>query len=154
MPQALLPIIPPGATPINDVISVVREGTQWTYFCGVQPIFRHAQDDQRSFRMFTAPLCRQGSCTQAPIVRSLGVSKKSVLRSVAKYRQEGIKGFYRPRRSRGASVMTAQVAGQAQRCLDLGHTRREVAEGLGICYDTLRKAIRRGHLREPHQVCH
>ena len=99
MPQALLPIIPAGATPINDVISVVRESAQWTYFCGVQPIFRHAQDDQRSFRMFTAQLCRQGSCTQAQIVRSLGVSKKSVLRSVAKYRQQGIKGFYQPRRS-------------------------------------------------------
>ena len=149
MPQALLPIIPHGATPINDLISVVREGTQWTYFCGVQPIFQHPDDDRRSFRMFTAQLCYQGACTQAQIVRSFGVSKNSVLRSVAKYRQEGTGGFYRSRRGRAASVMTAPVTAEAQRRLDRGRTRREVAEELGVRYDTLRKAIGSGRLREP-----
>jgi hypothetical protein len=149
MAQALLPIIPAGATPINDVISVVREDALWTYFCGVQPVFRHAQDDLRSFRMFTAQLCCQGACTQADILRCFGVSKNSVLRSVAKYRQEGIQGFYQPRRGRGASVMTAPVMAQAQQGLNRGHTRRGVAEALGVPYDTLRKAIRRGDLREP-----
>ncbi len=54
MPQALLPMIPAGATPINDLISVVREEKEWTYFCGVQPVFRHAEDDRQSFQMFTA----------------------------------------------------------------------------------------------------
>lgn len=149
MPQALLPIIPAGATPINDLMSVVREGGQWTYFCGFQPVFEHAEDDRRSFRMFTAQLCYQGACTQAQIMRCFGVSKNSVLRSVARYRQEGIDGFYRPRRVRGASVLTAEVAAQAQRLLDEGRTRREVAEELDIQYDTLSKAIRQGRLREP-----
>jgi hypothetical protein len=46
MPQALLPIIPPGATPINDVISVIREQQQWTYFCGVQPVLQHPEEDR------------------------------------------------------------------------------------------------------------
>jgi transposase len=149
MPQALLPIIPAGATPINDVISVVREGSQWTYFYGVHPVFHHPEDDRQSFRMFSAQLCCTGACTQAQIIRCFGVSKNSVLRSVAKYQQEGAKGFYQPRRGRGPSVMTAQVTAQAQRCLDLGHTRREVAEEVGINYDTIRKAIKRGDLREP-----
>jgi transposase len=76
------------------------------------------------------------------------VSKNSVLRSVAKYRQEGIDGFYRPRRSRGAPVMTAEVTAQAERLLDLGHTRREIAEELGIKYHTLRKAINQGRVRQ------
>lgn len=122
MPQALLPIVPPGATPINDVISVVRQEQQWTYFCGVQPVFQHPEDDRRSFRMFTAQLCVQGVCSQAQIIRAFGVSKNSVLRSVAKYRQEGIDGFYRPRKGRGASVMTAELTLQAQnfRLPDLG----------------------------------
>jgi len=149
MPQALLPIIPHGATPINDLISVVGNGAQWTYYCGVQPIFQHADDDRRSFRMFTAQLCCQGACTQAQIVRSFGVSKNSVLRSVAKYRQEGIEGFYRRRRGRGASVLTPEVTAQAQQQIDLGRTRRKVADELGVQYDTLRKAIRQGRLREP-----
>ena len=149
MPQILLPIIPPGATAINEIISVVRGKQQWTYFCGVQPVFQHAEDDRRSFRMFTAQLCVQGACTQAQIIRAFGVSKNSILRSVAKYRQEGIDGFYRPRKGRGASVMTAEVSSQAQSLLACGHSRKEVAKELGIKCDTLRKAIDQGRLPEP-----
>jgi len=146
MPQALLPMIPAGATPINDRISVIREGGQWTYFCGIQPVFQHPEEDRRSFRMFTAQLCWQGACTQAQIIRAFGVSKNSVLRSVAKYRREGINGFYRPRRVRSCAVMTPQVTAEAERLLGLGSARRDVAEGLGIRYDTLGKAIHQGRV--------
>jgi transposase len=149
MIQALLPIIPDGATEINDVISVVREEQQWTYFCGIQPVFQHPEDDQKSFRMFTAQLCVQGACSQAQIIRVFGVSKNSVLRNVAKYRKDGIDGFYRSRKGRGASVMTAEVTARAQNLLDSGNTRKEAAKELDIKYDTLRKAIDRGRLQEP-----
>jgi transposase len=149
MPQALLPMIPDGATRINDLISVVREAEQWTYFCGVQPVFQHPEEDRQSFRMFTAQLCCQGACTQAEIIRTFGVSKNSVLRSVAKYRQEGIDGFYRRRRVRGSSVMTAEITAQAEKLLSYGHARRKVAEELCIKYDTLRKAINQGRVRKP-----
>jgi len=142
-------MIPHGATAINEIISVVREEQQWTYFCGVQPVFRHPEDDRKSFRMFTAQLCVQGACTQAQIIRTFGVSKNSVLRSVAKYRQEGIDGFYRPRKGRGASVMTAEVTSRAQNLLASGHSRKEVTKELSIKYDTLRKAIDQGRLQEP-----
>jgi len=148
VPQILLPIIPHGATPINNLISVVRQDSQWTYFCGIQPVFQHPDDDLRSFRMFTAQLCCQGACTQAQIVRTFGVSKKSVLRSVAKYRREGIRTFYQGHRGHGPLVMTAEVTARAQRLFDLGHSRSEVAEKLGVKYDTLRKAINQGHLRD------
>jgi biotin operon repressor len=113
-------MIPDGATRINDLISVVRRDQQWTYFCGIQPVFQHPEDDRKSFRMFTAQLCCQGVCSQAQIISTFGVSKNSVLRSVAKFRQEGIDGFYRARRGRGPSVMTAEVTAQAQKLLDLG----------------------------------
>ena len=79
-------MIPDGATPINDLISVVRQDDGWTYFCGVQPVFQHAENDRRAFRMFTAQLCCQGACTQAEILRVFGVSKQSLIRNVAKYR--------------------------------------------------------------------
>jgi hypothetical protein len=100
MPQALLPLIPDGATPLNDRISVTRQDGQWTYFCGIAPVFQHGEDDRKSFRMFTAQLCCQGACTQAEIIRTFGVSKNSVLRSVEKYRREGNAGFFQPRRGR------------------------------------------------------
>jgi transposase len=125
---------------------------QWTYFCGVQPVFEHPEDDRQSFRMFTAQLCCQGACTQAQIIRAFGVSKNSVLRSVAKYREEGIDGFYGPRRGRGASVMTAEVTIQAEKLLALGHSRNEVAKELDVKCDTLRKAINQGRVRESSPV--
>ena len=149
MRQALLPLIPDGATTINETISVVREDDRWTYFCGIQPVFRHDEADRRSFRMFTAQLVCQGACKQADIIRTFGVSKNSVGRSVDRYRQEGVVGFYRPRQGRGATVMTAEVTAQAQELLDRGWPRREVAHELGIKSDTLRKAIEQGRVHEP-----
>jgi transposase len=148
MPQKLLPIIPQGSIPINNLINVVREDNQWIYFCGIQPIFLHADDDLKSFRMFTAQLCCQGGCTQAQIIRIFGISKNSVLRAIAKYHQEGINGFYRQRRGHDGRVITAEVKDRAQRLLDLGHNRKEVSKELGLKYDTLRKAINQGRLRE------
>jgi len=149
MPQPLLPIIPHGATPINEIISVVREEGQWTYFCGIQPVFQHSEKDRRSFKMFTAQLCVQGACSQAQIIRTFGVSKNSVLRSVAKYRQEGIEGFYRPRKGRGATIMIDEVTTEAQKLLEKGLSRKETAKQLDIKYDTLRKAVERGRVQEP-----
>ena len=81
MPQALLPLVPDGATPINDFFSVIRQNGQWTYFLGIRPVFQHAEEDQRSFRMFTAQLTCQGSCLQSEVVRTFGVSAISVKRS-------------------------------------------------------------------------
>jgi len=106
MPQALLPLICDDASRISDLISVARRDGQWFYFCGTQPVFQHQEGDLRSFRMFTAQLCVQGACKQADIIRAFGVSKSSVLRSVKKYRQEGVQGFYKRRQTRGAPVMT------------------------------------------------
>lgn len=149
MPQALLPLIPDGATRINDRISVVQESGEWTYFSGVQPVFRHPAADRSSFRMFTAQLICQGACNQVDIVRTFGVSANSVKRSVKRYREQGISAFYRPRRGRGTSVMTDEVTARSQELLHRGWSRSEVADELGIAYDTLRKAIHQGRLQEP-----
>ena len=149
MPQALLPLVSEDATRISDLISVVRQGGQWSYFCGTQPVFQHAEGDLQSFRMFTAQLCVQGSCKQAEIIKAFGVSKSSVVRSVNKYRQEGVKGFYRPRRARAAAVMTREVIQQAQYLFEQGYCKAEVARELDVRYDTLRKAIDQGRLDLP-----
>ena len=132
IPQALLPLIAHGAPRISDFISVVREQGQWTYFCGAQPVFQHAENDRPSFQMFTAQLIGQGGCRQVDIVRAFGVSKNSVIRSVNKYRAGGVKAFYTPRATRGASVMTPEVTAQAQQFLGMGWSRGEVAERLNL----------------------
>jgi transposase len=149
IPQALLPLIAEDATRISDLISVVRQDGQWFYFCGTQPVFQHPESDLRTFRMFTAQLCVQRACKQAEIIKAFGVSKSSVLRSVIKYREEGIAGFYQSRRGRGAWVMTPEVIQQAQQRFKEGQSKAEVARELDIPYDTLRKAIDQGRVELP-----
>jgi hypothetical protein len=149
IPQALLPLIPLGATRISDSISVVRENGQWIYFCGVNPVFGHAESDRRAFRMFTAQLVCQGACRQVDVVRAFGVSKNSVIRSVDAYRAGGVAAFYARRAGRGASVLTPEVTAQAQQLLEAGLSPREVADQLGLKCDTLRKAIQQGRLTKP-----
>jgi transposase len=148
IPQALLPLIPDGATRINDLLSVVRQNGQWIYFYGARPLLQHPETDRRSFRMFTAQLICLGSCRQIEIVRAFGVSKNSVIRSVKKYRASGVNAFYTPRVTRGASVMTPEVISQAQQLLRAGWRRQEVAKQPGLKLDTLRKAIQDGRLTE------
>jgi hypothetical protein len=149
IPQALLPLIADGATRISDLMSVARQNDQWTYFCGAQPVFHHAQNDRRSFRMLTAQLICQGACRQVDIVRAFGVSKNSVIRSVNTYRAGGVKAFYTPRATRRASVLTPAVRARAQQLLGMGRSRGQVAEQLNLKLDTLRKAIQQGRLTEP-----
>ena len=111
--------------------------------------FHHTETDRQSFRMFTAQLICQGACRQVDIVCAFGVSKQSVIRSINKYRAGGVKAFYTPRATRGATVMTPEVTAQAQQLLGAGWSRREVAEHLGLKLDTLRKAFQQGRLTEP-----
>ena len=123
MPQALLPLLPDGATHINPRVSIVRKNGQWTWFHGIQPVFAHPENDRPSFRMFAAQLVDQGACRQVEIIRAFGISKNSIKRDVKKYREQGIPAFYLPRKGRGPTVMTPSVIQQAQQLFDQGTSR-------------------------------
>ena len=107
--QTLLSLVPDGATPVNDLVSVVTQGGHWTWFYGARPVFAHPPGDRDSFRMFSAQLVCQGACKQVEIVKAFGVSAIRVKRSVKQYREEGIQSFYRPRATRGGSVLNSDV---------------------------------------------
>ena len=98
--------------------------------------------------MFTAQLICQGACRQVDIIRVFGVSKNSVIRSVAKYRAGSVQAFYRPRATRRAAVLTPEVTARAQQLFAAGWSRADVAEHLSLKVDTLRKAIPQGRLTE------
>lgn len=141
MPQAQLPLLPNGATDITDILSVIKEDGKFTYFNGVMPVFSHDETDRDSFKMITAQFCANGNCKQSEISRAFGVTKISVRRAVKKYRDEGARGFFQPRISRGASVLTPKVLEQAQQLFDQGKDKIEVANELKIKRDTLSKAV-------------
>jgi transposase len=147
--QLILPMIPPGATEINHRVCVWRNEDRWTYFLGTHPIYSHGASDHRMFRLVTSQLIDTGACRLVDVLQTFGVSKSSAIRSLNKLRSEGSEGFFKARRGRrGGRVMTREVIEKAQRLLQRGYSRREIADELEVPYDTLRKAINDRRLQE------
>jgi len=153
MPQLQLPIFPEGMTLINANLGVmIRDGTV-TYIYGSLPIFSHAVDDLKTFRMITSQLYVNGSAKQSDICRAFGVSRISVKRSVKLYREKGAAGFFEPPQRRGPAVLTPNVLQKVQAMLDNEYAVSEIAQELGLKADTLRKAISSGKLHKPKKNC-
>ncbi|MCP4139439.1 MAG: hypothetical protein GY755_03965 [Chloroflexi bacterium] len=149
MPQLILPMIPKGAKQISDLVSVWRNDQRWTYYYGTHPIHYHDPDDQRMFRVVTSQLIESGACRPVDIIKTFGVSKSSVDRALRKLRTGGVKAFFEKQtRNKSGNVLTKEVLEKAQLLLDQGNTRKDVAEEIDVKYDTLRKAINTGRLRE------
>jgi hypothetical protein len=147
--QLILPMIPHGATEINDRVCVWRGEDRWSYFLGTYPVYSHHAHDQRMFRLVTSQLIDSGACRQVDILRTFGVSKSSVIRSLRRLRSEGPEGFFKRHKGRrGGNVLTSLALENAQRLFQQGYSRREIVYELGVPYDTLRKAIKDGRLVE------
>jgi len=150
--QLILPMIPHGVTEINDHICVWRGEDRWTYFLGTCPVYSHRANDRRMFRVVTSQLIDSGACRQRDVLRVFGVSKSSVIRSLRKLRSEGVEGFFKARRGRrSGTVLTPEVLEDAQRLLQQGYARCQIADEVGVSSDTLRKAINDGRLLEPER---
>lgn len=113
MPQTLLPVFPAEATPVNDLISFCKRDGAVYYLHGCLPVFTHAENDLKSFRLFTSQLVVNGTCTQAELVRAFGISPISRKRHVKKLRAGGSKAFFAARRKRQPRVLTAEAAPRA-----------------------------------------
>lgn len=59
------------------------------------------------------------------------------------------KGFYAPRLTRGAAVLSERVVAQVEELLADGASEAEAADTLALKRDTLRKAVRAGRIRTP-----
>ena len=149
MPQIQLPIFPVGTTHINAHLAFETKDGRITYFNGSMPVFVHDENDLQTFRMITSQFTINGNATQAEISRAFGVPAITVKRAVKKYREEGAAGFYKPKGTRGASVLTPEVLTHAQALLDQGEEVSEVAKALDIKSNTLNKATHDGRLHKP-----
>lgn len=148
MSQLQLPIFPAGVTEINNRIAVQKEAGRVFYLHGHLPVFQHAEQDLRSFRMFTSQMIAGGTVKPKEIVKTFGVPMGTVKRYMSWYREQGCKGFYeaKPRHS-SASVLKGKVLEQAQQLLDEGRSVPKVAAELNVLANTLHKAIHAGRLR-------
>ena len=148
MAQLQLPIFPLGSTEVTQDLAFEKRDGQVTYFYGTLPVFSHDESDIASFKMITAQFYLNGYVKQMDIVRAFGVSAISVKRAVKRFQEEGPQGFYTEKKTRGATVLTAEVLKQAQQRLNDGLEPCEVADQLAIKPDTLSKAIRANRLHK------
>jgi len=147
MPQLQLPIFPAGATHITPSLAFECDQGRVTYFHGHMPVFSHAQDDTRTFRMITSQFVVSGNATQADIVRAFGVTDSSVKRSVKTYRERDAGGFYAVRHVRGAKVLTEETIDTLEDLMATGMDRATAARQLGLKPNTVAKAMRAGRVR-------
>ena len=136
-------------TEINNRIAVQKEAGTVYHLHGHLPVFRHAEQDVRGFRMFTSQMIVNGTVKPQEIVRVFGVPMITVKRYVKVFRKRGGEGFYvaKPRHS-SVSVLRGEVLQQAQQLLDTGQSVPEVARELGVLANTPHKAIRAGRLQK------
>jgi predicted transcriptional regulator len=135
-------MFPVGSTEVTQDLAFEKREGRITYFYGTLPVFSHDENDIASFQMITAQFFVNGYVKQMDIVRAFGVTAISVKRAVKRFKEEGVKGFYAEKKTRGAVVLTEQVLQQAQQLLNEGLEPCDVADQLGIKRDTLSKAIR------------
>jgi transposase-like protein len=154
MPQLQLPIFLPGLTSITEDLSFEQQDGQVVYFHGTLPVFQHAQENLKDFRMWTSQLIANGTVRQRDIARAFGVPLATVKRYVKVYRQSGTEGFFQPRRRRSANVLTPEVKQRAQALLDAGKSVPEVSREIGVAGTTLHKAIHGGRLHAVQKKRH
>ncbi len=148
MVQRQLPMFPEGSILVTQDLAVEKRDGRITYFYGTLPVFTHDENDDASFQMITAQFYCNGYAKQMDIVRAFGVTPISVKRAVQCYKEQGVKGFYAPKNTRGAAVLTAEVLQVAQQLLSEEQEPCDVADQLGIKRDTFSKAIRAGRLHK------
>lgn len=150
MGQQILPLYIEGEYQINEKIHYEYDKkTETIYFyLYCHPLYSHGVNDKTSFQLVTAQLIVYGHCRNVEIVKAFGVTPISVKRAVKKYRSGGISAFVNKSQTRGPKVLTDEVLLKAQKLLDEGESRTDVAQHLGIKANTLSKAIQAGKLTE------
>lgn len=146
MPQMQFPLFPEDVTHITSELAFKKQDHTIIYFNGSMPVFSHAENDIKSFRMITSQFCVNGNAKQADIARAFGITKIIVKRSVKLYREKGIQGFYAQRNVRGATVLTEDVLSKVQSELNENIPLATIANQHSIKLNTLQKAIKAGRL--------
>lgn len=149
-PQTFIPVFATGTVEINPNLAYQKNDGTVYYFNGhAMPVFSHAENDIRSFKMIVSQFCANGSATQAQIVRAFGIPSITMKRSVKIFRLEGVGGFFVSKSpKRKPRVLTPEVILEVQILLNEGTTPKEIADKLGLKQNTLEQAIRAGRLKK------
>lgn len=149
-PQMFIPIFATGTVHINPYLAYQKEDGRVYYFNGhAMPVFSHAENDVKSFKMIVSQFCVHGNATQAEIIRAFGIPSITMKRAVKTFRTRGPEGFFvRSSPKRKPRVLIPEVITEVQKLLDIGSSPREIADKLGLKQNTLEQAIRAGRLKK------
>ena len=147
-----LPICPPEAVPIgNSCFAVLISDDTFTYFSNLVPFDSHPADDRAAMLMRIGRLAVVSDIAQRDLVDAFGVSRATVLRARRRYLAEGEAAFLKPRRGRGPSVFTPELAAKATALLEAGLSGSAVARVLGVSVASVNKWRRQGLIGKPAQ---
>jgi len=148
MPKLQKPIFPSGGPKqISRSISIEVRDKKVVYFNGLLPVFQHAENDLRTFRMYTSSLIDLGEVRQVEIAEGFGVPLPTVKRYLKLLREHDQEAFYSNQKRRSAAVLKGEVRQSVERLLAEGNTVPEIAQATGVKANTLHKAIRAGRLQ-------
>ena len=149
-PQTFIPIFATGTVEINPDLAYQKEDGRVYYFNGhAMPVFSHAENDIKSFKMIVSQFCANGNATQAEIIRAFGIPSITMKRSVKIFRTEGAGGFFISKSpKRKPRILTPEVIVDVQKLLNEGFTPKKIADKLGLKQNTLEQAIRAGRLKK------
>ena len=147
--QLLLPIFPPDAKMINDVIGVQERDGIVQYLISGMPMYSHASEDLRAFRFITSNFIHEGLCKNVDIERAFGVSEDSVRRALHKLETQGEAGFFGPEARHGnAHKIIGTKRERIQAKLDKGQKGYSIAKEEGVSESSIRYAIKQGYLKK------
>ena len=147
--QLLLPIFPPDAKMINNVIGVEERDGIVHYFMSGMPMYGHSTEDLQAFRYITSNFIHHGLCSQVDIQRAFGVSEDSVRRAYKKFVSKGEAGFFGPDSRHGnAHKIVGRRRERIQAKLDKGQSVNSIAQEEGVVESAIRYALKQGYVKK------
>ena len=144
------PNLPPETVPIgNSCFAILISDDNFTYFSNLVPFDTHPADDRAAMLMRISRLAVVSDIPQRDLVDAFGVSRATVHRARQRYLAEGEAAFLKPRRGRGPSVFTPQLAKRATALLEAGLSGAAVARALGVSVASVNKWRRQGLIGNP-----
>ena len=145
--QLNITLEPPDTIPIAKGFSVAFNDGKVTYFSNLMPFKSHDADDKQSFALALAELRVDCDLPANAIIVAMGVSRTTLMRHCKTYRQYGSAGFFKPRKEKKRTAISAADKQQAEALLAQGLSASKVAARLGIAVSTLTHNIRAGKVK-------
>jgi hypothetical protein len=147
MLQKTLPLLPEGATPINDNIAIFCSKGEIIFFNASCAIFKCSENDQYGLRLAQGVLSAANTAKPAQLARALGVNRSTVCRNKAIYEQGGALALVIDKSSnRSGYKLDDNNRKVAQVLLDQNLSLKKVGDAVGVTEGCIRYAIKKGVL--------